>query len=151
MEMEIVQVTQEGHPDFDTWLDLASKLWPGTPIAKLRTDLAGFLQSSQEVGFLIKDAHGTPLGFINLSLRHEYVPGAIRSPVAYVEGIYVQAAHRHQGVGSRLMTHAEHWARSQGCTQLASDAYLDNTTSHAFHLKSGFQEVERVVAFIKSV
>jgi aminoglycoside 6'-N-acetyltransferase I len=36
-----------------------------------------------------------------------------------------------------------------GCTELASDALLDNQTSHAMHEALGFVETERVVYFLK--
>jgi aminoglycoside 6'-N-acetyltransferase I len=36
-----------------------------------------------------------------------------------------------------------------GCTELASDALLDNQASHAMHEALGFAETERVVYFLK--
>lgn len=41
--------------------------------------------------------------------------------------------------------------REYGCVELASDALLENTASHAFHGQVGFQEVERLVTFIKPI
>jgi GNAT superfamily N-acetyltransferase len=73
-----------------------------------------------------------------------------KSPVAYVEGIYVKAKYRNQDVGRTLIQYAEQWAREQGCIELALDALLDNPASHEFYTKVGFREVERVVFFIKS-
>ena len=88
---------------------------------------------------------------MNLSLRRDYVPGATRRPVAFVEGIYVRAPYRHQRVGTALMQWAEQWARQQGCVELASDALIENQDSYEFHTQVGFEEVERVVFFIKSL
>lgn len=51
---------------------------------------------------------------MNLSLRHDYVPGATQSPVAYIEGIYVKENYRKQGLGKALIQHAEQWAIEQG-------------------------------------
>ncbi|PSB62488.1 GNAT family N-acetyltransferase, partial [Chroococcidiopsis cubana CCALA 043] len=78
-------------------------------------------------------------------------PGATQSPVAYVEGIYVEDEYRKQGIGTKLIQFAQQWAIERGCMELASDALLDNTASYDFHTKVGFQEVERVVTFIKQV
>ncbi len=41
------------------------------------------------------------------------------------------------------------WAKERGLTELASDALLDNSVSHAAHKAIGFEETERVVYFRK--
>ena len=74
-------------------------------------------------------------------MRYEYVPGAKKSPVACVEGIYVKEAYRKQGIAALLIHHAEQWALEKECTELASDALIENTDSHSFHTQLGFQEV----------
>jgi aminoglycoside 6'-N-acetyltransferase I len=43
----------------------------------------------------------------------------------------------------------EEWTRGHGCSELASDALLDNASSHAAHAACGFEETERVVFFRK--
>jgi aminoglycoside 6'-N-acetyltransferase I len=146
--MRIIPVTQDS---FNEWLDLAMQLWSDYSLEEMHTSLIAILNSPREAAFLVRVEDGAAIAFMNLSLRHDYVPGASQSPVAYVEGIYVKPAYQHQGIGTALIRHAEQWALEQGCIELASDALLDNTDSHTFHAKAGFQEVERVVAFIKPV
>jgi aminoglycoside 6'-N-acetyltransferase I len=146
--MSITKVTQD---DFNEWLDLALELWPDYSAAEMQKILTTILQSPKEAGFLVKDADERAIAFMNLSLRHDYVPDATQSPVAYVEGIYVKEEYRKQGVGTELIRYAEQWALEQGCIELALDALLENTAGHEFYAKIGFREVERVVFFIKSV
>lgn len=146
--MKIVTVTQN---DFREWLDLALKLWSDSTVEEMQGDLAKILESPREEQFLVRDSDGKAIAFMNLSLRYEYVPGASQSPVAFVEGIYVQDEYQNQGIGTYLIQYAEQWALAHGCTELASDALLENTGSYQFHTKVGFQEVERVVSFIKQV
>jgi aminoglycoside 6'-N-acetyltransferase I len=146
--VNIVKVTQN---DFREWLDLALKLWPDYTVEEMQGDLVKILQSPREEQFLVRDSDGKAIAFMNLSLRYEYVPGASQSPVAFVEGIYVQDEYQNQGIGTYLIRYAEQWALAQGCTQLASDALLENTGSYQFHTKVGFQEVEKVVSFIKQL
>jgi aminoglycoside 6'-N-acetyltransferase I len=43
----------------------------------------------------------------------------------------------------------EAWARERGFRELASDALLENTVSHAAHAALGFEEVERAVKYRK--
>ena len=146
--MSIVQVTQD---DFNEWLDLALKLWSDSSVAEMQEILITLLQSPREAGFLVKNDEGKAIAFMNLSLRYEYVPDASQSPVAYVEGIYVEAEYRKQNIGARLIQYAEQWALEQGCIELASDALIENTASYEFHTKVGFREVERIVCFIKPI
>lgn len=54
-------------------------------------------------------------------------------------------------MGSFLIRYAEQWALEQNCVQLASDALLENTVSYEFHTRVGFQEIERIVSFIKTI
>jgi aminoglycoside 6'-N-acetyltransferase I len=151
--MNIIKVTQDeaNQEDFNDWLDLALELWPDYSSAEMEVILTNLLHSDRQQGILVRDDNGYALAFMNLSLRHDYVPDATQSPVAYVEGIYVKAEYRNKDVGRMLIQYAEQWAHDLGCIQLALDALLDNPASHEFYAKVGFREVERVVFFIKPV
>jgi aminoglycoside 6'-N-acetyltransferase I len=46
---------------------------------------------------------------------------------------------------------AEDWARSFGMTEMASDTWLDNEVSIAAHLRMGYEEMERLVHFVKKL
>lgn len=91
------------------------------------------------------------VGFAEASIRHDYVNGCDTSPVAFLEGIHVRPDHRHAGVARMLCRAVEEWSRSAGCTELASDADLQNEHGHAFHAAIGFEETERVVFFRKPI
>ena len=88
-------------------------------------------------------------GLAEAAIRTDYVNGATSSPVAFVEGLYVRPAARRRGLAKALVKAVEHWARERGCSELASDAPLDNLRSHAMHRGLGFEETERVVFFRK--
>jgi len=138
--------------NFEDWCALAAELWPPEDEADyqdLRQTMTDILHLDRETGWIVRDGAGEAMAFINLSLRQDYVAGATGQPVAFVEGLYVRAAHRRQGVGRALIAWAETWARQQGCAELASDALIENEASYQFHTQAGFAEVERVVCFIK--
>ena len=90
------------------------------------------------------------IGFAEISLR-AWAEGCVSSPVGYLEGWYVKAEYRRTGVGRRLVAAGEEWARSQGCSEMASDTWLDNDVSHAAHLALGFTEASRVIHYRKSL
>lgn len=91
----------------------------------------------------------SPRDWVEVALRSDYVNGTDSSPVGFLEGLYVDPAFRKQGIAAMLVYTAEQWVREQGCTEMASDALLENTDSHAMHRALGFEETERVVYFRK--
>jgi aminoglycoside 6'-N-acetyltransferase I len=54
-------------------------------------------------------------------------------------------------VAAALITAAENWARQMGCSEMASDTWLDNEASIRAHRKMGYREVERLVHFKKHI
>ena len=94
---------------------------------------------------------GHAAGFAQCQLRHDYVEGTETSPVGYLEGIYVREADRGKGIARKLLSACEDWAREQGCTEFASDCELTNTESQEFHRAVGFEEANRIVAFVRRI
>lgn len=91
-------------------------------------------------------ADGRLAAFAEVGTR-AYAEGCDTSPVAYLEGIWVDRDARRSGVAVGLVRQAEAWARSRGLTEMASDAEIANRVSLQFHRAAGFQEVERIVCF----
>lgn len=131
-----------------TQLSLA--LWPDSVYDEQYNYFQNMLGSNTETCFLAKDGDHY-IGFIQLSIRNDYVEGSNSSPVAYVEGIYVNPEFRRQGIAIQLIQAAEQWAREKGITQIASDTAIGNQQSILFHRKAGFEEAGRLVCFIKNL
>lgn len=93
-------------------------------------------------------ANGALVGFLELSMR-AYAEGCGGSPVPFIEGWYVVAEARMQGVGRKLIEGAERWALSRGFKEIASDTQLANAASQEAHAKLGFDETGRIVCFRK--
>jgi aminoglycoside 6'-N-acetyltransferase I len=134
------------------WLSLRQQLWPDSTRDEHVAEMASFLAERKRYAqFMEYDDAGAALGFIEISIRSDYVNGTDTSPVAFLEGIFVMPEARRSGVAQRLVAEAEHWAKFMGCREFASDAPLDNTASHAMHSALGFTETERVVFFKKAL
>ena len=101
--------------------------------------------------FVAYSSPGEAVGLAEASVRTDYVNGAHSSPVAFLEGIYVALEARRKGIAKSLVSAVCQWARSVGCSELASDALLNNELSQAVHRALGFQETERVVFFRKAL
>ena len=143
----IVEVREE---HLEQWKRLGVMLWPGHSFAELRESFLQILRSPKETAFLCRVGQDYA-GFINVSIRVDYVEGSESSPTGYVEGIYVKELYRRQGIAKRLLEQGEAWALSRGCTQMGSDIEADNGGSYEFHTKAGFQEANRLICFIKDI
>ncbi|HTS22503.1 MAG TPA: aminoglycoside 6'-N-acetyltransferase [Casimicrobiaceae bacterium] len=132
------------------WLALRSRLWPdGSETEHLRcmTDVVARGQFVR----LAAEHDGSAIGFVEASIRTDYVNGTASSPVAFLEGLYVEADARRRGVARALVSAVEAWAAAAGCTELASDSPLENSTAHTVHRALGFAETERVVYFCRRI
>ncbi|MEO5898030.1 MAG: GNAT family N-acetyltransferase, partial [Vicinamibacterales bacterium] len=107
--------------DSNAWLRMRTALWPGEEVAEdVDRFFAGKLDMPLEV-LVAVNGFGELIGFAELSIRR-YAEGCVTDRVAFLEGWYVDEAHRRKGVGAALVAAAEAWARKQGCTEFGSDA-----------------------------
>ncbi|NQG97174.1 GNAT family N-acetyltransferase [Streptococcus suis] len=129
------------------WASFASQVWQ----TKEQVLIEKFSNNECPFEFLYYSQSEEPIAWISLSLRHDYVEGCQAGPVAYLEGIFISPNYRSQGLAEELLHFAEGWAKSQGISQLGSDAELDNLLSQNFHIKHGFREVSRTVHYIRDL
>jgi GNAT superfamily N-acetyltransferase len=142
-------IAPRGSGDRD-WLALRLALWPEEEPAVELAAMAEALRRSFHVRLAVDDA-GAAVGFVEGSIRTDYVNGTRSSPVAFLEGLYVVPESRRLGIARALVESVAEWARSSGCTELASDSLLDNRFGHAAHRALGFEETERVVYFRRAL
>jgi len=101
------------------------------------------------VAVLVADrGDGALAGFVEIGSRN-YAEGCESTPVAYLEGWYVDTDMRRTGLGAKLVHAAEAWARTRGYSEMASDTELANEISLQAHLALGYEEVERQICFKK--
>lgn len=132
------------------WLSLRSSLWPDGTEAEHLHYMADALARGHCVRLALAP-DGCAVGFVEASLRVDYVNGTSTSPVAFLEGLYIAPSARRKGVARALVADVERWAAAQGCSELASDSPIENVAAHATHRALGFEETERVVYFRRAV
>jgi aminoglycoside 6'-N-acetyltransferase I len=123
-------------------------LWGGTAEEHTYEIDAYFATPQEGVTFVVERPTGGLGGFIEVSLRN-YAEGCKTSPVAYIEGWYVDQDLRRGKLGSQLVKAAEAWARNHGLKEIASDTQIDNMVSFHAHTALGYAEVDRIVCFRK--
>jgi aminoglycoside 6'-N-acetyltransferase I len=136
--------------DWQEWQRMRCALWPDASAAEHAADMDAWLLRSDTVVVVCARASGGLCGFAEAGSRL-YADGCRTSPVAFLEGWYVDAGSRRSGIGRALLEAVEAWARARGFQELASDALLDNHPSHRAHEHLGFIEVERAVRYRKSL
>ena len=144
MEITLRRVMQE---DKAEWFRMRKGIWPDVPDNYMTFDMDRLLANVDY--FVIFACDGDrPIGLTEAGIR-EYGEGCETSPVGYLEGWFVQEEYRGKRIAGLMTQAAENWMREKGCTEVASDTWLDNEPSIRAHVNMGYQEVERLVHFVK--
>lgn len=136
--------------DLAAWIDLRSVMWPTYDRPTLEREAQTILASDDQLALVAQAQSDVLVGFAEISL-HPYALECVSSPVAYLEGWLVLESHRRQGIGARLVAAGEQWAREKGCTEFASDTWIDNECSDRAHKKLGFHDVGRLIHYVKKL
>ena len=134
--------------DFELWLAMGRRLWPRA--RGLRAVFVKIFKSSRERVFICRIG-GAPAGFVEVSMRRDYIEGSSTSPTGYIEGIFIEQRFRRRGAARLLVRAAEQWVKAPGATEIGSDTRLANRRSQKFHRALRFKQVEKNVAFIKKI
>jgi aminoglycoside 6'-N-acetyltransferase I len=145
--MTIRQIAERDRSD---WARLREALWPGA-LSEHEAETREHFAAAHDVPVVfVAEADGRIVGFLELDFR-KYAPGCASSPVPFIEGWFVDAALQGRGIGRELVNAAESWARAAGHTEIASDAEMENADGIAAHRALGYEEVERVICFRRSL
>jgi aminoglycoside 6'-N-acetyltransferase I len=138
-----------GAGDFAEWGRMRSALWP----EQSEDDMRAWLGRT-DAGVIVAERRSGPqprlCGFAEVGER-DYADGCATSPVAYLEGWYVDPDQRRLSIGAQLVHAVEAWGRARGYRELASDTTLDNLVSQQAHERLGFSETERLVVYRKTL
>lgn len=148
--MDTITIRLVTPADKTEWLRMRLLLWPPGDLPEWLDDMDKMTDDPATPVFVAVRPNGNLGGFLEAGTR-PYADGCNTSPVGYIEGWYVDADLRRQGVGAALVRAAEDWARGMGCREMASDTWLDNETSICAHTALGYAEVERLVHFAKQL
>ena len=136
--------------DFEEWLRLRSTLWPECARAQHELEMGSVLADADRAAVFVAGGERGLAGFVEVAMR-PWAEGCDTSPVAYVEGLYVEPAARGGGLGKALLLAAEAWAADRGCREMASDTEVDNDPSRALHRSLGYEERALLVHFHKRI
>lgn len=127
---------------------IVKKLWDDIEDNEIEELILGHFEKNNKIFLVFFNKE--LIGFLNSSIRHDYVEGSSKSPVGYIEGIFVEERFRGQRIGSRLIDKLIDYYNSIGIHELGSDTEFDNVLSEKFHKSLGFQETI-IRTFIKKI
>ena len=137
--------------DTKEWFRMRKQLWPDLTDEENLAEV-DVLTAGYESAVFVCERPGAGLcGFLEMSTRTDYVEGCDTSPVAYIEGWYVDDDMRHKGLGGRLVAAGEEWAHDKGLSEIGSDAEVSNEASILAHQKLGYSVVSKNVHFRKRI
>ncbi len=112
----------------------------GYPVSETdqRRRLAALIASSNDAVLVATDAGDAPVAWIHVRRRVSLAADG----EAQVMGLVVDARHRSAGLGSRLLTAAEAWARQHGARTMRVQSRLERERAHRFYERAGYRMVK---------
>jgi aminoglycoside 6'-N-acetyltransferase I len=151
MSEPTINIRPFSEEDLSEWFRLRQLLWDETEQDDHQSEMMEILEHYDSQFVAVADAgDGRLAGFLEASIR-PFVEDCNSENVGYLEGWFVDPEFRRKGVGTGLVSLAEQWARNKGCTEMASDAEIDNDTSITAHATLGYDETSRLVHFRKDL
>ena len=142
-----MNVREASDADAQAIAELSGELgYPAT--AELMLERLAFArQLGGRVLFVAVEESGRVVAWMDLSISHHIQSGA------YVEigGLVVATEVRGQGVGARLVKHAEDWARLQGVSTVLVRSQIAREDAHRFYLREGYERTKTSAVFQKRV
>jgi aminoglycoside 6'-N-acetyltransferase I len=145
-----ISVREMQASDRAVWAEMRAGLWPEETSQAHAKEIDDVLGSERVWGFIAETPDRVAAGFAEIAIR-AYANGCESRPVPFLEGIWVHARFRRQGIGAALIEHIEAFLWARGFRELGSDTPIDNGASRAAHLGWEFSETERVVYFRKTL
>ena len=135
--------------DTAEWLRMRMALWLDANLDTEADEIAHFLADPPRpvlptlfAVFVCPRPDSGLCGLVEVSI-HSAAPGCKTDRIGYLEAWYVDPDCRGQGIGRELVMSAEAWAKSVGCSEMASDTTPSYPVSPAAHAALGYEEVER--------
>jgi GNAT superfamily N-acetyltransferase len=131
---------RHGRPTEQSWLvafmtQTYEEMHPSGSFEHLRETVEQFL--SPEAPFWLVEADGIPHPLACLWLGRAIDQTSGRSHT-HILLLYVNSAHRRQGIGSALLAHAEAWAKSHGEHQLGLQVFVHSQAAHKLYEQKGY-------------
>lgn len=142
-----IQVRGAVEGDAATLAGLSGQLGYPTTTTALAPRLSALLRHPEQGVFVAEAPDGAVIGWIQVAVHHSL--GA--DDEAEIVGLVVDAAHRAQGVGRRLMEAAEDWTSGRGLTAVRLRSRVQRAGAHRFYERLGYARLKEQVVLRKEL
>ena len=151
MTMQNFIIRPIGEDDITEWFRLRKLLWDESSDEEHKAEMIDIYEHNDSQLVLVAQLdNGKFVGFLEASIR-PFVEDCHSDHVGYLEGWFVEEKYRRYGIGRRLVSEAEKWAKRKGATEMASDAEIGNEMSLKAHQNLGYEETSRLVHLRKDL
>jgi GNAT superfamily N-acetyltransferase len=131
--------------DIETIRGLLKELGYDVDDRTLSRRIAAIRDQGGEV--IVASINSLAVGCVNAIIDIRLAEGLTGEIVSLV----VSAGHRGEGIGKRLVSHAESWLKTKGCNRIRVRANAVRKEAHRFYLKLGFKEIKTQKIFTKKI
>lgn len=126
---------------------LCGQLGYPTSVTEVNDRLPFLLGSAEHRVLVAVDSDDRAVGFIHAVIRRQ-----IESvPFVQVAVLVVAEGRRSSGVGLKLLTEAEDWARRSGVRLVFVRSNIDRERAHRFYLRAGYSQAKTSHLFAKQL
>ncbi len=109
--------------------------------------MAELLQQSNHAIYVAGYEEGDVIAWLHIYIYYTL----LSDPVVMVGGLVVDAAHRGQGLGRRMMAKAETWGCARGCEAVYVKANITRAGARAFYERLGFEAIKEQRVLRKAI
>ena len=132
--------------DADDIARLTAELGYDVDPSRVRQTLSRILAEPHH-SFLLAEADSLTVGWLHAGISEYIETGRF----VMIAGLVVRRSHRRQGIGRKLMEHAETWAREQGCSVVRLWSTAARKEAHQFYQQLGYRNIKTQYSFAKSL
>lgn len=87
------------------------------------------------------------IGWIDVSIVHHLQ----NEPYGEIGGFVISKAYRSQGVGQKLLAHAEQWIANRGMNRVIVRSQIAREAAHRFYLREGYSRTKTSAVFSRDL
>lgn len=140
MDLQIIRTLHPPEVYLKQLADLALRLGRASNVTELKRRVE---ELPREDRLLLAIEGDQLLGYAHLRVAHEF----LLDQSAEIIAIVVHPDHRRRGIGRRLVSAAESWARQSGRARLVMRIDVTETPAHGFYAALGYEQSKTLLEF----
>lgn len=147
VEEHLAELRRPTPNDVKALADMSGELGYPVPPDVFKERLLRLIKDPDQMVSVARDGLGNAIGWVHAAQQLLLEVGAR----CEILGLIVASAHRRGGVGARLLSEVEAWARARGLPEVSVRSNVLRESSHPFYEKHGYRRVKTQHAYRKAL